>query len=80
MFYEQMEKMLVQRIAEVRASEISVLRAIQEGSDHVGNEYTRLQEQLTEVEGLLAAMDSSSLSVPSFVPETGQQVFAPVWA
>ncbi len=60
MSYEQMEAMLVRGIAEVRATETVILRSMKRGSDSVTTEYARLQEQVNRIEGLLAAMDSSS--------------------
>jgi cell division protein FtsB len=62
MSYEQMEAMLVRKIAEVRASEAVVLLAFEERSNRKASaEYSLLQEQIAQVEGLLAAMDSASL-------------------
>ena len=65
MSYEQMEAMLVQEIAEVRATEAVILRSMRRGSVSVTAEYARLQAQVNRIEGLLAAMDSSSFYMRS---------------
>ena len=60
-----MEAMLVQEIAEVRATEALIVQSMRRGSDSVTDEYERLQEQVNRIEGLLAVMDSSSFYMPS---------------
>jgi len=68
MSYETMETLLIERIAEIRASEALIANSFKRRSPeaHVKLEYSRLKEKMGEVESLLAAMDGAA-SVPAQV-------------
>lgn len=67
MSYEMMEALLVQKIADLRSSEARVaqsLQAVRNGMARVqpGDVFVHLNAQITEVEQLLALMDSAPLA------------------
>lgn len=69
MSYETMETLLIERIAEIRASEALIANSFQRHNPGalVKLEYSRLQTKMGEVERLLAAMDgAASVSAGAF--------------
>jgi hypothetical protein len=80
--YEYMEALLIRRIAEVRESEASMLRALKSaepsgGDDELRRGHAQLQQKIGDIERLLAAMESPSLpTAPGFLPATRRRISA----
>ena len=82
-----MEAILVKRMAEIHNTERSVLGALEAANAGVyatdlGQQYVSLQQQLAEIDHLLAAMDAArnrvEVCLPEFVPESAVQFSASI--
>lgn len=85
MSYDMMESLLVQRIAEVRASEEMLMRSLKQTNEgiqrsEISRDFQQLRNKLEQAERLLSAMDAASMEDAIFPNALFAQDRAPVSA